>query len=437
MSQIYKVEDQDLGNRVCVLKELLISNFLPKDQQVIIKSFQREAALLARLNHPNLPRATDYFIENNNFYLVVDYIMGDNLEEIRTTRRCSEEEVIKWSLTILDILEYLHNQQPPIIYRDLKPANIMLDIRGNIKLVDFGIAREFDPAFTNQQTNIGTCGYAPPEQYQGKAQPRSDLYSLGVVMHYSLSGLDPQAFNLQPIESLVKNINPQLATVIQTATDMRINYRYSNATCMKLALNSIINNSQPANLGITYDQVIIDNLQAIYYQEDYDRYKPILLKAINFFKNGFEKKCLEEMYNLKYQYYGDSADKHLLLFYSFALIFAKLEWWLELENALLAIIERHPDFSASYELLANYQIYIDQMKAELAEEKRKKQEERQLARQEEEEEMKKKREAEEKEAERLAEDKRKKLAEEKQKKKEAWENRKKQFFTFFTRFLKK
>jgi serine/threonine protein kinase len=195
MGAIYLAQDTHLGNQVCVVKEMVSQSTHPQARQQAAQWFEREALLLSRLQHPSIPRVTDHFTEWSRYYLVMDYVEGENLEEfLRREGRpwLDESRIVNWAMQICDVLAYLHEQNPPIIFRDLKPANVMLQKDGRIKLIDFGIARHFAPSHGG--TAVGTPGYAPPEQYFGRAEPRSDLYALGATLHHLLSGRTPDPY---------------------------------------------------------------------------------------------------------------------------------------------------------------------------------------------------------------------------------------------------
>jgi serine/threonine protein kinase len=245
MGIIYLATDT-LLEKNCVIKKLDLNNFPVNEHANLEKSFQREAKILAKLEHPGLPRVTDFFTDQSGWHLVMDYIEGEDLAEIRQQREISEKEIVKWSLEILDVLDYLHNQNPKIIYRDLKPSNVMLDKTGKIKVIDFGIARKIEAEsntkkLANQQTTIGTVGYAPWEQYAGKADTYSDLYSLGVTMHFLLTNIDPVTINIQSIAKVRPQTNQILAELIMKATDSRIDVRFQSASEMKVALQYVDN----------------------------------------------------------------------------------------------------------------------------------------------------------------------------------------------------
>jgi tetratricopeptide (TPR) repeat protein/predicted Ser/Thr protein kinase len=195
MGAVYKASDTRLDDRLVAIKEMSKAGLPAARMEEAEASFEREARLLGKLLHPNLPRIHDHFTENDRSYLVMDFIDGETLEDYlnRTGRRpFPVEQVLDWAEQLCDVLSYLHNHQPPIVFRDLKPANVMISESGHIFLIDFGIARIFKPGQSHDTVALGSPGYAAPEQY-GKAQstPRSDLYSLGALIHCLLTGDDP------------------------------------------------------------------------------------------------------------------------------------------------------------------------------------------------------------------------------------------------------
>ena len=194
MGSVYRARDKRLADRLCAVKEM-IELFADESQRAkAVEDFRREAAVLARLKHPSIPTIYDNFIEGGRYYLVMEWIGGGDLaEQMRAHGGIVEEATVaKWSAQICDVLYYIHTQNPPIIYRDLKPANLMLDDNtGRVMLVDFGIARIVQST-EKGVTAIGTMGYAPPELFAGKVEPRSDVYSLGATMFHMLTGSDPQ-----------------------------------------------------------------------------------------------------------------------------------------------------------------------------------------------------------------------------------------------------
>ncbi|MGA2412358.1 MAG: serine/threonine-protein kinase [Candidatus Binataceae bacterium] len=220
MKLVYLAEDLRLASRRCALAEMVDSFTSPEMQQQAVAAFQREADMLAQLSNQHIPRIFDRFSEANRHYLVMEYIDGGTLEDElkQNGGKLETARIIDIAIQVLETLEYLHNLEPPVIYRDLKPSNVMLTPSGEAKLIDFGIARHFAP-LTNA-TMIGTQGYAPPEQYRGRVETRSDLYALGATMHQALSGRDPAnepPFSFPPLRKLCPDLDPALAAVVDQA----------------------------------------------------------------------------------------------------------------------------------------------------------------------------------------------------------------------------
>jgi serine/threonine protein kinase len=220
MGMVYLAHDQRLANRPCAIKEM-VDHFIDQAQRIEANDyFAREADTLAQLKHQAIPAITDRFELANRHYLVMEYVEGRNLEEELAARGepLPEGLVIDIARQLCDVLAYLHGLQPPIIYRDMKPSNVMLNANGRVVLVDFGIARLFKAA--RKGTMIGTLGFAPPEQYQGQVDPRSDIYSLGATLHYVLTGRDPEKFppfSFPPVRDLRPGVSSNLAGAIDTA----------------------------------------------------------------------------------------------------------------------------------------------------------------------------------------------------------------------------
>ena len=193
MGSVYQARDKRLADRLCAVKEM-IEMFADQSQRAkAVEDFKREAEVLAQLDHPSIPTVFDYFIEGGRYYLVMRWIGGGDLAEQMRLRGGIVEEVVvtKWATQICDVLHYIHSQKPPIIYRDLKPANLMLDDKnGRVMLVDFGIARIVRPT-EKGVTAIGRWLRAA-ELFAGKVEPRSDVYSLGATVFHMLTGSDPQ-----------------------------------------------------------------------------------------------------------------------------------------------------------------------------------------------------------------------------------------------------
>ncbi len=220
MGMVYLARDQRLANRPCAIKEM-VDHFIDQAQRIEANEyFAREADTLAQLKHQAIPAITDRFELANRHYLVMEYVEGRNLEEELAAcgQPLPEGLVIDIARQLCDVLAYLHGLAPPIIYRDMKPSNVMLGPNGRVVLVDFGIARLFKAA--RKGTMIGTLGFAPPEQYQGLVDPRSDIYSLGATLHYVLTGRDPEKFppfSFPPVRELRPAVSSNLAGAIDAA----------------------------------------------------------------------------------------------------------------------------------------------------------------------------------------------------------------------------
>jgi formylglycine-generating enzyme required for sulfatase activity/predicted Ser/Thr protein kinase len=250
MGVVYQAQDMRLNNRLVAVKEFDPAQLSPTDRPTALQAFQQEAAILAGLNHPGLTAVYDYFLDNNKFYLVMEFVHGETLEQRweRAGRRFAEAEVVAWAQELCEVLAYLHNQQPPIIFRDLKPANIMVSPNSRLKLIDFGIARHFDPTKTSDTTNFGTPGYAAPEQYgHGQTDARSDVYALGAVVHQLLTGYEPDStpFNLPDMTAFGLNLSLSLVTAVRQATQIDPAQRPSSAAAFRQMLDRTVSPALP------------------------------------------------------------------------------------------------------------------------------------------------------------------------------------------------
>lgn len=241
---IYLAQALRFGNDQCIVKELRESFADPSERQSAIQMFQSEANMLQRLNHQQIPKVMDRFEEHGKQYIVMAYVQGETLEAVlqrEGSPGLPEEHVLGWVDQICEVLEYLHSQNPPVIFRDLKPSNVMLGPDGHIGLIDFGISRFFKPGQTNDTWNLGTAGYAPPEQFgKGQTDVRSDVYALGAMAHQLLTGRDPSItlFQFPPLRKVNSSISGDIEAVIGKALALDPANRYQSIREMREALNN-------------------------------------------------------------------------------------------------------------------------------------------------------------------------------------------------------
>ena len=234
MGAVYLAKDRNLGEAPRAVKEMIESHLDDSQHEKAVADFKRESLLLTSLEHPSIPTIYDYFYDETSerFYLVMKFIPGSDLaSRLRNSPggRIDEPTVTEWGIQVADVLEYLHTRSQQIIYRDLKPANLMIDTNNNrVMLIDFGIAR-----WVNKKekgvTAVGTMGYAPPELFSGQADPRVDIYSLGATMFHLLTGSDPQD-NPLLIFDFAKNprprqINPALSSEMERLLIRAVEYK--------------------------------------------------------------------------------------------------------------------------------------------------------------------------------------------------------------------
>lgn len=234
MGKVYTAADLRLEGRRRVVKQLRDDHYRKEDHDLAIEFFKREYKLLSTLEHNSIVQILDHFEEDNQYYIVMEYIEGSNLHEVLTQHRqepFSEEEVLTWAIEICDVLAYLHGLDPPIIYRDLKPSNIMLDSKDRLKLIDFGIARKFDED-GKEVTKVVSAGYSPPEQYWGQASLASDIYALGATMHFLLTGKEPEALHRSSPAMLNSEVSDICDAIVQKATAQDPLERYEHVEQM-------------------------------------------------------------------------------------------------------------------------------------------------------------------------------------------------------------
>ena len=274
MSAVYRARDLHFPNviKLVAVKEMVNHAVDPVVRATIVRNFEREANLLASLDHRAIPRIYDYFSINDRSYLVEEYINGNDLEAIinNSPDFLPEDRVIRWAIELCDVLHYLHTHTPePIVFRDMKPSNVMINAQDHVVLVDFGIAKPFQG---NQKgTMIGTEGYSPPEQYRGEASPLADIYALGATLHHALTRRDPRleapfSFNERPIRQINPNVSSALEMIVNTALQYNPEDRFHSANDMKEAL-----------LGVARETGILPKLTKDVKQakKDSERIKPV------------------------------------------------------------------------------------------------------------------------------------------------------------------
>jgi serine/threonine-protein kinase len=231
-------EGIDQQGQVYAIKEMLDRFTDAQERAEATRRFNAEATILQKLRHPRIPRVYSHFTDEGRHYLTMDFVRGDDLESIVERRQAiPENEMLEWAGQICDVLDYLHTEG--LVYRDVKPSNIMIDhVDGGVKLVDFGIAKILKPS-ERGGTQIGTPGYAPPEQYQGLATPASDIYALGATLHHLLTGRDPTEqppFSFPPAHEVNPNVSRQTSNALQQALKMKPEERFATVRGFRAAL---------------------------------------------------------------------------------------------------------------------------------------------------------------------------------------------------------
>jgi serine/threonine protein kinase len=247
MGCVYKVADRFQEGKILAAKELLSGNLSAEKAQEALTQFRNEARILARLTHPNLPKVFDYFSLPGRHYIIMEFVKGKTLEKIleaRKGRPVDERLALSWALQICRTMYFLSVQKPrPIVFRDLKPSNIMIARDGRVKLIDFGIARFFKEDRREDTYVYGTPGYAAPEQYgSGQTDVRSDLFSLGATLHHCLTGRNPSENPLDFPDP--RQLNPKLsretAAIIKKALAPDMDKRFQSALEMKQAVQKVM-----------------------------------------------------------------------------------------------------------------------------------------------------------------------------------------------------
>jgi outer membrane protein assembly factor BamB/tRNA A-37 threonylcarbamoyl transferase component Bud32 len=246
-SSVYQARDMHFPTvtRLCAVKEMVNLATDPRVHEMAVKSFEREASILATLDHPAIPDVYDYFTEESRSYLVMEFIRGHDLEALTSEQeeKFPQETVFDWMLQLCEVLAHLHSHKPqPVIFRDLKPSNIMLDPHGRIRLIDFNIAKVFEAG--EKGTMIGTEGYSPPEQYRGESSPAGDVYALGATAHHLLTGQDPRmeppfSFSERPISAMNSTVSTSFEAIINRCLAYNVADRFEDAGVLLDALKTL------------------------------------------------------------------------------------------------------------------------------------------------------------------------------------------------------
>ena len=238
MSTVYLAINEK-ANKPWAVKE--VRKIRNEDCEVMRQSLIAETDLLKRLRHPNLPSIADVIDHDGNFLIVMDYIEGNTLEKLISENGAqTQEDVVGWALQLCSVLEYLHSRPVPIIYRDMKPSNIMLRSDGSVVLIDFGTAREFKECSVADTVCLGTQGYAAPEQFGGRGQTdaRTDIYCLGATMYHLLTGHNPSKppYEMYPITKWNNRLSSGLEQIILKCTQKNPDERFQDACSLRYAL---------------------------------------------------------------------------------------------------------------------------------------------------------------------------------------------------------
>ena len=261
MGSIYQAEDLRLEGRLCAIKEVQNDAALPPDtQQQARDQFYREASILARLDHPNLPKVSDFFSSGDRDYLVMDFVPGKDLRELiaearQAGRFISEAEVLGWANQLADALEYLHRQDSPIVHRDIKPSNLKITPSGLLKLVDFGLVKQLaaDERTVTIIQGVGTAYYTPLEQYggdTGHTDVRTDIYSFGATLYHLLTNEPPteaktrflRADAQRPVRSINSAVSASTEQAVAWAMALHPDDRPPDVATLRAALQSVTGN---------------------------------------------------------------------------------------------------------------------------------------------------------------------------------------------------
>lgn len=233
MSKVYLAMDKRL-NKSWAVKEIE-KKAKDRNNEIVVQSAIAEANMIKQLDNPAIVRIVDIIDNGNVIYIIEDFVEGETLEALLEADGAQPEElVVEWGKQLCEAFDYLHTRTPPIIYRDMKPANVMLTPEGKLRVIDFGIAREYKEHNLKDTTSLGTRGYAPPEQFGGKTDARSDIYSLGVTLFQLVTGRDPclASTELKPVRQIDPKLSEGIETIIQKCVQHGPANRYQS--CVEL-----------------------------------------------------------------------------------------------------------------------------------------------------------------------------------------------------------
>jgi len=246
MGQVYHARDLN-EHRTVVIKEFDLQEMAGLKEDDAKDLFLKELEFLKKFNHPGLPEFYEYFSLDSGQYIVMEFIDGKTLEEIIDSSKnpVNKEKAVKWAIELADILDYLHNSfHKPVVYRDLKPANIIITYANKARLIDFGISRYYDPDKHTDTLRLGSPGYAAPEQYKGRGQtgPQADIFSLGVILFQLLTGYDPteRPFKFPVLKELNPGVSDELSKIVEKAINLKPLNRYISARDFKDTLEKYV-----------------------------------------------------------------------------------------------------------------------------------------------------------------------------------------------------
>ncbi|PWG59275.1 serine/threonine protein kinase [Bifidobacterium catulorum] len=242
MSTVYLAMDSSLNKQWAIKEIRNVSDSAQRD--LVIKSLTVEANMIKRFDHPAIPRIVDLIEEKNSLFVVMDYVEGRTLSSIlKKEGPQKESDVVDWGVQLCDVLDYLHRRRPPVVFRDVKPSNVMLTPEGAIKLIDFGIAREIgddrgERPLLGDARQLGTPGFGAPEQFDpdGEVDARTDVYALGATLYFLLTGRHPRKHKMVPIRQVRPELSEGLESVLAKATRKNPDERFQSCAQMAYAL---------------------------------------------------------------------------------------------------------------------------------------------------------------------------------------------------------